>query len=248
MQAYAHDPDYESGKADIPEEQEEEDVVAERPSTEMLLAITDLIVGGEPLPELFRSLVPPLRQLANCDVVSFALYDAMRDGVVTDFWKKDQEAGLGKIFPPEESPCGWVWQHQEAVTIPDLERETRFAEALAELRNLGVRSYTALPMSTPKRRYGALGIGWSEPEAEGSRDLLFLQRAARLVALAVENHEIHREWQKQQSRLQSLVAISRDLSSTLEMEQLVPMSFVKCGKSPTTTTRGWPFLKRTDVH
>jgi formate hydrogenlyase transcriptional activator len=109
------------------------------------------------------------------------------------------------------------------LTIPDLAQETRFAGALSELRNLGVRSYAVLPMSTPKSRYGALGIGKGVPDAEVARD--FLERIARWLALAVENRQIHREWQDQQNRLQSLVAISRELSSTLELERLIPLVF-----------------------
>jgi len=196
-------------------------------STEILLAITDLIVDGGALLDLFNSLVPLVRELANCDIVSLAMYDAAQNSVVSSFWKKGEEAGIGNTFPVDESPCGWVWQHQEAMTIPNLELETRFVEAVRELRNLGVRSYKALPMSTSRRRYGTLGIGSGEPGLNGAGDLLLLERAARLVALAVENHEIHREWQKQQSRLQSLVAISSELSSTLELEQLIPLVFAR---------------------
>jgi len=225
MQSYAPHSNLEPGRAAAPAQKKDTD--AERSSTEILLAIADLIVDGGVLPDLFENLAPRVRELANCDVVSFAMYDAAQNSVAAYFWKKGQETGVGNTFPVDESPCGWVWQRQQAITIPDLELETRFAATLRELRKLGVRSYTALPMSTSRRRYGTLGIGGSEPGVNGTRDLLFLERAARLVALAVENHEIHRDWQKQQARLQSLVAIGRELSSTLELDQLVPLVFAR---------------------
>jgi len=225
MQEYIPPSNREPATAAVPARKKHTD--AERSGTEILLAITDLIVDSGALPDLFKSLVPLLRELVGCDVVSFTLHDAMKNGFVTDFWKNDQEVGLGKSFSLDESPCGWVWQHQEAMRIPDLERETRFGEALGEVRSLGVRSCMVLPMTTSRRRYGTLGIGCSEPGVNGAGDFLPLERAARLVALAVENHEIHRDWQKQQTRLQSLVAISRELSSTLELEQLVPLVFAR---------------------
>jgi len=84
-----------------------------------------------------------------------------------------------------------------------------------------------VPMSTSRRRYGTLGIGHNELEPEASDTLVLLERAARLVALAVENHEIHGEWQKQQNRLQSLVEIGREVTSTLEFDQLLMIVFAK---------------------
>lgn len=206
-----------------PEQNKRKDTDTERSATEILLAITDHIVDGDPLPDLFKNLVPLLHELGHCDVVSFGLYDVTQNGIVTDFWKKGLETKLGKTFAVEECPCGWVWQHQEPMAIPALDRETRFADALRELRELGVRSYTILPMSTAKRHYGALGFGGKATEGEGTNDLLSLERAARLVGLAVENHEVHAQWQKQKNRLQQLTAISRELSSTLDMEEIIPL-------------------------
>lgn len=223
MVAFARDPDGEPRPVDAAGQDPRKRATAERSDTEILLAITDLIAGGGALPGLFEELAPLLRELMHCEVVSFALYDSAQNRIVTHCRKQETAMGSWNTFLAEESPSGWVWQHQEALTIPDLEQETRFAEAFSELRNLGVRSYTVLPMSTPKRHYGALGIGKSVPDAEVARD--FLEGIARLLALAVENRQIHREWQEQQNRLQSLVAISRELSSTLELEQLIPLVF-----------------------
>jgi len=196
---------------------------SESSESEILLAIADLIVASRTIPDLFKALVPFLRELAKCDVVSFALYDPKQNGIVTDFWKSGQEEGLGKTFRVEDSPCGWVWQQQRPMTIPDLERETRFAGVVQELRNLGLRSFTALPLTTPKHRYGALGIGKRQPETGATPNLPVLERAARLTGLAVENHEVHSQWLKQQNRLRSLVAISE--FATLDLDQLIPRIF-----------------------
>ena len=233
MQSYVPHPNQELSIAAVSAQKKDavmaqkNETAAERSGTEILLAIADLIVDGGALPELFKNLVPRVRELANCDVVSFAIYDEAQNSVVSHFWKKGQEAGVGNTFPVDESPCGWVWKHQEPMIMHDLEVETRFPAALPELRKLGVRSYTILPMSTSKRRYGTFGFGNTAPGVNGAGDFPFLERASRLVALAVENHEIHRDWQKQQKRLQSLVAISRELSSTLELEQLIPLVFAR---------------------
>lgn len=197
---------------------------SESTDSEILLAIADLIVNGEDLPGLFKKLVPLMQALAKCDVVSFALYDAAQNGVVTDFWRKGQEAGLGKTFAVHESPCGWVWEHQEPLIIADLEQETRFAGAVQEIRALGVRSYTALPMSTPQRNYGALGVGASMPETEGPPKLHALLHAVRMVGLAIENRELQSQWRMQRTRLKSLESISSALS-TQNSENLIALAF-----------------------
>ena len=200
-----------------------------RSSAEILLAMTDLVVGGGTLPRLFEELTPLLRQLTHCTLVEFAVCDADRNCVVTHFWELGTEMRSWDASSSlsAESPNGWVWEHQQPVQIPDVERETRFVGTMQALREHGVRSYMAVPMSSSRRRYGALGIGRADVVGESPDTLLLLERAARLVALAVENHEIHSEWQKQQNRLQSLVEIGREITSTLEFDQLLPLVFAK---------------------
>jgi GAF domain-containing protein len=205
-------------------DQNQKEAIEQRADVEILQSISDLIVGDRTLPELFRELVPPLQELAHCDVVTFALYDAKQSGIVTQIWKDGQEARLGRLFPVDESPCGWAWRRQEPISIPDLEQETRFAGVVNELRNLGVRSYTSLPMSTPKYRYGSLGVGGIEAGAQSSLKLRSLQRAAAHLGLAVENRELHFQWQTLQNRQQSLAAIAGELSA-LELEDLILQTF-----------------------
>ena len=223
MQAFARDPDRDLPPADVAGQDPQQQADAKHSQTEILLAITDLIAGGRSLPGLFEELAPLLRESADCQVVSFALYDSTQNRIATRYWTEKTEVERWSTFPVGDSPDGWVWQHQEVLTFTDIEQETRFATALDELRKLGVRSYTVFPMSTPQRPYGALGIGKHVPGAEVARE--FMERIARLLALAVENRQVHRDWQEQQNRLQSLVAIGRELNSTLEFERLIPLVF-----------------------
>src|SRR5208337_1943385 len=86
------------------------------------------------------------------------------------------------------------------------------------LLNQGVRSYTVLPMSTASSRFGALGVGKRVPEVLGGEDVEFLSRVALMGALALEKEKAQRAFEEQQS----LVAISRELSSSLDLEKLLP--------------------------
>ncbi|MGA9527367.1 MAG: sigma 54-interacting transcriptional regulator [Terriglobales bacterium] len=222
MQEYAPESDARGASQVL--NQRRPEASADRVDSEILQTITDLIVADASLPELFKKLVPPLQELANCNVVSFALYDAKRDGLVTEIWKGHWELGLGKIFSLDESPCGWAWRTQEPIFIPDLEAESRFGAVVEELRNLGVGSYTALPVSTARRRFGGLGLGGVKGETRSESKLLSLRRAAACVGLAVENRDLHSQWQTLQERHRNLVAMAYQLSA-LELEQLIPQIF-----------------------
>jgi formate hydrogenlyase transcriptional activator len=190
-----------------------------------LLEVAHLIVHAKGLPELFQELAPRVQTVTGCEFVGFSLHDRDRNCMLTHYWMK----GLGivetRTFAVEDCFSGWVWQHQEAMAIPDIDREQRFAATLQCLRERGVRSFSVLPMSTPQRRYGALGLGKSEPTVMATQDVEFLCGVAEMVALVMENQETRRAWEAQRDRLQSLVAISRELRASLELEGLIPIVF-----------------------
>jgi formate hydrogenlyase transcriptional activator len=58
---------------------------------------------------------------------------------------------------------------------------------LRTLHEKGLRSYCWLPLTTAQKRLGTLGLGSSQTNAYGERDMRLLPRVAKLVAVAVEN-------------------------------------------------------------
>jgi len=180
-----------TGKTD----QGEELAGAGRTDRETLLAITELIAGDQPLPDLLNGAAPLLRDLANCDVLNFALYDPVRNSFIARFWEKDKRVLEREKSSVAELPCHWVWRHQEPIFIPDLQEETRFPGTVSELTGFGVRSYAAFPLSISDSHYGALGFGSRTPGWEGQREAGFLLRLARLMALGLESRELRQELQ-----------------------------------------------------
>ncbi len=185
----------------------------------LLLEITDLVVRAVSLPDLFKELAPRVLALTNCSFVNFSLHDVRQNCMLTHYWKRNQESGELDAFTVDECVSGWVWTHQEPLTISDINCESRFPTCLPVLRKHEIRSYSMLPMTTPFRRYGALGLGKNVPEVLDSHDLEFLSWVALMTALALENQGIHRAWEEQQS----LVAIGRELSASLDLEKLLPI-------------------------
>ena len=185
----------------------------------LLLEITDLVVRAASLPDMFQELAPRVLALTNSSFVNFSLHDERQNCMVTHYWKRNQESGELNAFAVDECVSGWVYTQQEPLTISDITCENRFPSCLPVLGQHGVRSYSVLPMTTPFRRYGALGLGKNVSEVLDSRDLEFLSWVSLMAALALENQGIHRAWEEQQS----LVAIGRELSSSLDLERLLPI-------------------------
>ncbi len=183
------------------------------------MEITDLVARTKSLPEVFRELAAPVLSLTGSELLNLSLYDPSQNCMLTHYWKKNEESGEFEKFPVDEAATGLAWKHQEPVAILDTERERRFPGFVPVLLNHGVRSYTAIPMSTPAERFGALGVGKGVPEAAlGEEDIEFLSRVALMGALVLEKEKYYRIFEEQQS----LAEISRDLSSTFEVEKLLP--------------------------
>ncbi len=184
----------------------------------LLLEITDLVARASSVPDAFQELAPPVLALTGGELLNLSLYDPRRDCMLNHYWKGNQESGEFEAGPVDEAATGWVWKHQEPIAIPDTARESRFPGCMPVLLNHGVRSYTVLPLSTPSNRFGALALGKKIPETLNDEDVEFLSRVALMGALALEKERAERAAEEQQS----LVSISRELSSTLVLEKLLP--------------------------
>ena len=185
----------------------------------LLLEITDMVARTRSLPETFKELALPVLEMTGGELLNLSLYDPRRDCMLTQYWKKNQESGEFDAFRVDEAASGWAWKHQKPIAILDTQREQRFPGCVPVLLNHGVRSYTVLPMSTPSCHFGALGLGKSTPEVLDNQDVEFLSRVAVMGALALEKERADRAFEEQQS----LVAVSRELSSSVELEKLLPV-------------------------
>src|SRR5437867_5692548 len=120
--------------------------------------------------------------------------------------------------PVEDSPSGWVWQHQEPLLSKDIRHEPRFGAVMKALIADGIRSIAVLPMTTAHRRLGGLAFLSRQTAAYDEIDLKFLQRVAAQVALAVENVANREE----ALIFQEQIASERDqLSLVLELNNIL---------------------------
>jgi len=189
---------------------------------EALLHMADLVVHHTGLLELLPELAQRLHQVASFEIASFSLYDPEKNVMRMHFWEGSDRLSDLTELPVEESVCGVVWEQQQPMVWSDLRQETRFQRAVNLLKEKGVRSYCTLPLTTAEKKFGALGLGSSRPNAYDEDDVQLLRRVAELVALALENATTRAAFLEEKERLEMLLEVSTTLMSNLDVQQLFP--------------------------
>jgi formate hydrogenlyase transcriptional activator len=154
---------------------------------EALLRVSQTLISARSSEELFRLLARELRAVVNFYVMGVGIYDENAHEVrLTSYGEPDVRLQVPKLAA-EETFTWWVYQHQQPLIIPSLEAETRFPAVAEMLKNRGVRSVCALPLTTVHRRLGGLAVGSTETDAYSREEVSFLSLVANQVALAVDD-------------------------------------------------------------
>src|ERR1700732_3455224 len=154
---------------------------------EALFRVSQTLLSIRSSEELFSVLARELRAVVNFYVMGVGIYDEKTHEMVTKSYGERGVPLQAPKFAPEETFSWWVYQHQQPLIIPSLDAETRFPAVAEMLRNRGVRSVCALPLTTVHRRLGGLALGSLEADAYSSREVGFLSLVANQVALAVDD-------------------------------------------------------------
>src|SRR5262245_37194995 len=193
-----------------------------------LLEVSRAIASHRDLESLLRELAVVLQRVAHFDVLRLVLHDPARDVM-----RLHTLAALRPMpttvleVPTAESPSGVAMQTQRPVVVPDLRRETRFPDVTNLLAAEGMRSFCAIPLTSPLRRLGALHFASHEEDVFGAADIEFLQQLSTQVALAVDNTLHHEAAQRAQDelvrkgeRLHLLLEVNNALVSNLDARAL----------------------------
>lgn len=194
---------------------------AETDHHKVLLEVADLMVHHRNLPELFAATAKQLGKAA-AEFTSFSLHGPARNVMRLHVLEDKDFARVPIEVPVMDSPGGLAWQTQQPLVVPDVNAETRFSPEMHFLRDKGIRSYCALPLTTAEKRLGALGLGSSRVSAYGEENLSLLRRVAQLLALAVENSLTREALQREKERLQVLLEVNTTLLINRDLEKLFP--------------------------
>jgi formate hydrogenlyase transcriptional activator len=201
-----------------------------------LLQVSEAIAVNRHLPDLIRDLSVRLQEAVQFDYISLILHDPLRNVLRVQIMETPIQTSITTGFEMgvDDSPAGEAWKTQEPFITSDVDRDGRYPSLFKILRELNIKSYCTLPLTSPVRRLGALSFGSLGRDAYPRENVEFLQLVARQVAVAVDNALHYKdaktyqtELRKERDLLQLLLRINNAVVSNLELKPL----FVAISKS-----------------
>ena len=114
-----------------------------------------------------------------------------------------------------------VYRSQETVVLGTLDGEKRFPEFSRQMRENGLQSLCAFPLTTAHRRLGSLLIGSTQPSAYSPEEVRFCSLVADQIALATDDAVNFQASQKAQGRLELLLDLTNRVVSNLDMRDVL---------------------------
>ena len=174
--------------------------IGERPG--VLLAVAQAVAAHTDISDLFRELAAALRKHLAAGYLSFALVDTTTRSAKLQFLEPvgggaaPRAADTPTELPAAESPTARVYETQEPFWLNVGDSSGGFGVLRAAFAKQGVRVACFVPLSTPRRKLGAMGFASYAATTPSRSDLDFATQVGRLVALAVEaaltRHELER--------------------------------------------------------
>ncbi len=187
-----------------------------------LLELSKAIASHRDLSGLFHDLACRLQSLVDFSHLGVLLYDAnhhvMRLHMLETCQPSEWQAA--SEVPMEGSIAGWVWEHQEAVVIRDLEEEERFPYAKILLEK-PVKSICSVPLTTAHQRLGVVNFWTDKTGAYDQLDIEFVKLLAAQIAVAVEAQCYQHKLARERDRSQLLLEINNTLVSNLNLNELL---------------------------
>jgi len=199
-----------------------QDLIHDRDRLRLLLEVTESIASHRDLTELLRDLAQRLPSIVPFDYINVVLHEPTRN--VMRLWllvaSVPSTINPGFEMPVEESAGGWVWTHQQPLTVNDLSREQRFPKLMSMLRENGVQSFCTVPLTTAHRRLGAMGFGSLQPTTYQDADLQFIQQVAKQVAVAIDNAINSDQLARERDRQELLLKVNNAVVAHLDLDEL----------------------------
>ncbi|HEU4685997.1 MAG TPA: sigma 54-interacting transcriptional regulator [Nitrospira sp.] len=206
-------------------------LISDRNRLQLLLEVTESIALHRDLNDLMQDLARRLPSIVPFDYINVVLHEpsraAMRLWLLVSSVPSTISPGLET--PVDESPGGWVWRHQEPLIVNDITEEHRFPKLMSILRENQVESFCVVPLTTARRRLGAMGFGSVQRRAYQQADLDVMQQVAKQVAVALDNalnaeaaSASHAQLAQERDRQRLLLEVNNAVISHLELDELFP--------------------------
>jgi len=120
-----------------------------------------------------------------------------------------------------ETLPAYVHRTQETIVLDSWEMDGRFPIKSCNMRETGLRSLCAVPLTTAHRRLGSLIIASVQPEAYSPEEVRFFSLVADQIALATDDAINFANSQRAQERLQLLLDLTNRVASHLNLREVL---------------------------
>jgi formate hydrogenlyase transcriptional activator len=120
-----------------------------------------------------------------------------------------------------ETIAAWVYRRQETVVLGTLDWEDRFPASIAIMRQVGLQSVCAFPLTTAHCRLGSLMIASVRRDAYSPEEVRFCRLAGDQIALAMDDALNFRASQRAQQRLELLLDLTNRVVSNLNLRDVL---------------------------
>ncbi len=141
------------------------------------------------LDQVLRTIMEKIDEFLHPDTWSMLLVDDVRQELYFELAIGKNARTLKDVrIKVGQGIAGWVAQHQQAVIVPDVSRDTRFFSKVDEKTKMETRSIVAVPVRFRDHCLGVIElINCVSAEGFNDRDLSLLEALADFAAIALEN-------------------------------------------------------------
>jgi formate hydrogenlyase transcriptional activator len=187
---------------------------------EALIRISNSVRARKEPHDLFEMLVHELGKVMTFDAI--AQFDESANKIHWHLGPACQRPG----HCPSETETGeslprLVYRTQEVVVLGTLEGDTRFPVFSRKMRENGLESLCAFPLTTAHRRLGSLLIGSTHPRAYSPEVVRFCTLVVDQIALATDDAINFQASQKARERLELLLDLTNRVVSTLNLRDVL---------------------------
>ncbi len=145
----------------------------------------------------------------NSDLLLEAALDA--SSIPTEF----------KRLPAGHGIVGWVVEHAQAQSVPDVSKDSRYFAKVGQATGLQAGSIICAPITREDNILGAIQAINKETNAFTQEDLRLLIAAANHAAIAIDNARLHKETLQRLTELGLLQRAGTQLTATIDMDTLL---------------------------
>lgn len=182
------------------------------------------IAANNDLDALLDQMLDLFVEVASAEAGTLYLYDADTDELIFKVVKGDPQSQvlIGTRFPSARGIAGAALHERTPVFIPDVALDPRWDRRIGELSGLPLTTMYCLPLLVRDAPIGVVQVFNLPPTAvDEEEELALLQDLGERMASEIQKAHLLAEANKRQRRLNALVDIISQLTTTLERHELL---------------------------